>query len=578
VASTDPVCDDLDTLKGAWVGVKTTHAWFWTRPGNPAASARAHALATEFEKKIWPKLTGAFKTVEDSKSDLCDPLGDSRIDIYLAPPGNSVLGKALGVTPAVFLTDHFGCTSRSSFIIMRENGTRSTLAHEFMHVIQWAYPVCPSGRASAWVEGTASWAEDFVYHSDQEEHGFRNGLQIPFISMLGLGKQEGYHAWTFWFSLYKKEGIAGIKRVFNSLAGGADFPTALESGPSDGLREAWKRYAIERWNQEPVGASGFPVRASFRNSSWDSFKVLPVTAAKVEVKIGNAVEKTFDLSSSTNPPLSTWFNPVKITDRKVRQVEFHNGDLGRPGALVQAMIKLASGKWRLEDWSNRSTVKFCRDKPNENVVELVIATSNASASGGPLGAAGHKITAKPSCDPSRYVGAFTGSATYDSTLVGAGNALTASWSGTLDLRPFAPTPPNVNYQVISGGLNYSFSGRVGDCDVAGSTTVVLPTFDMSFVNVMTIFPGDPNTYQLTVALPFLETAPGTKSNCADPSQNGGAFNWILGGGTVAVASSDPAGGAHPIPVPPDGVLSGSANAASIGGALLQTWTWTLEPG
>ncbi|MBK5232904.1 MAG: hypothetical protein JJE13_07995 [Thermoleophilia bacterium] len=570
-ASADPVCDDLDSVSGAWVGVKTTHAWFWARPDRPAARARARTLATEFERKIWPKLTKAFKTVEDSKSDLCDPLGDSRIDIYLAPPGNSVLGKNLGVTPGLFLSE--GCGPRTSFIIIQENATRSTLAHEFMHVIQWAYPVCD--RAPAWVEGTATWAMDYVYHSDQDEHGFKDGLQIPFISMLGKGEYDGYQAWTFWFSLVKKDRLAGLKRVFNSLAGGTDFPTALEAGPSDGLREAWKRFAIERWNQAPVGASGFPVAASFRNRSWDSFKVLPAKGTQVDVTIGNAGEKTFDLSSSTNPPLSTWFNPVKITDQKVRQVEFHNGDLGRPGSVVQAMIKLASGKWRLEDWSNRSTVKFCRDKPAENVVELVIATSNASARGGPLGEAGHKITAKPSCDPSRYVGAFTGLAVYDETQVGAGNTLTANWSGALDLRPFAPTPPNVNYQVISGSLNYSFSGQVGDCDVAGSTTVVLPTIDMNSINVMTISPGDPNTYQLTVGMPMFEQAPGTKSNCADPSQNGDDWNMYMGG--TMVAHSDPALGAYPIPVPPDGVLSGSASGGS-GGTPFQTWTWNLEPG
>ena len=65
--------------------------------------------------------------------------------------------------------------------------------------------------------------------------------------------------------------------------------------------------------------------------------------------------------------------------------------------------------------------------------------------------------------------------------------------------------------------------------------------------------------------------------CANPSQNGGAFNWLLGGGAVAVASSDPELGSHPIPVPTGGVLSGSTTG---GGSPLSsfTWTWDLAPG
>ncbi len=479
-ASADTVCDDLDSLSGAWKGIKTAHAWFWTRPGNPAASARAGALAGEFERTIWPKLTAAFKTVDDSNSDLCDPLGDSRIDIYLSPPGNSVLGNNRGVTPGLILSP--GCKSRTSFIIVKENANRSVLAHEFMHVIQWAYPVCD--RAPSWVEGTAAWAEDFVYHADQVEHEYKTALSTPFISMLSQGRTDGYQAWPFWFSLYKKEGIAGIQRVFNSLAGRADFPAALESGPSDGLREAWKRYAIERWNQEPVGASGFPVRASFRNSSWDSFSVLPVTAKTVDVIAGASGVKSFILDSSTQAPLTTWFNPVKIKDPKVRQVVFQNAEEGRPGSVVQAMIKLASGKSRLEDWSNKPKVSLCRDKSDENVVELIIATSNASPRGEPLGEAKHIVTGKNSCSlPTRYQGTWTrvytwpDRGTWKETIEG-----TATFVRNPLFPPEVDGQTSVPYEVTSSSVTWTVSGSTpGSCGfVFSGQGTDTPTSNSSF--------------------------------------------------------------------------------------------------
>ena len=44
---------------------------------------------------------------------------------------------------------------------------------------------------------------------------------------------------------------------------------------------------------------------------------------------------------------------MKITDRAVRELEFQNADNGIPGTIVQAFLKLKSGDWRLEDWSDK---------------------------------------------------------------------------------------------------------------------------------------------------------------------------------------------------------------------------------
>ncbi len=573
VTSADDICDDLDSLTGAWQGIKTTHAWFWARPDRPAARARARALATEFERRIWPKLTGDFKTVDDSDADLCSGIGDSRIDIYLAPPGNSVLGENGGVAPALFLSN--GCGPHTSFIIIPENATRSTLAHEFMHVIQWAYPVCD--RAPAWVEGTAAWAEDHVYHSDQEEHAWKGALQLPFTSMLSGGELDGYQAWPFWFSLFKKDGITGLKRVFNTLAAGSDFPTALEAGPSDGLKEAWKRYAVERFNQEPVGASGFPVTASFRNRAWDSFRVLPATGEKATVTIGNAGQRTFRLASSLQAPLTTWFNPVEIADPKVRQVEFHNDDFSRPG-VVQAMLKLASGKWRLEDWSNRDVVKLCRDKPNENVVRMIIATSNASPRGAPIGKAEHQVTARRACSRPTYGGTISGTANYNSTNWAPGTDMTATWSGHLSLIPIPGTGENYPwiYQVDpanGGSIQYTLNGTLTDCTVTGGPENLdldeLGTFP---IMVLQINDGDPLTYSLTASMPV--GPPGgfeiVRSACSDPLQNG-PLDWFPGiPGTSIVHSALNA------KVSGSGALVGSGTGTLLG--IPQTWQWNLTPG
>ena len=74
----------------------------------------------------------------------------------------------------------------------------------------------------------------------------------------------------------------------------------------------------------------------------------------------------------------------------MRELRFRNALSGVPGPVVQAFLKLKSGRWRLEDWSDESEVTLCRDEAAENVTELIVATSNALATGGPFGRTTHE--------------------------------------------------------------------------------------------------------------------------------------------------------------------------------------------
>ena len=100
--ATDP-CADLDHLEGAWSGVESTHAWFWYRPGNAAAQAKAQALSGALEAKVWPELTGAFMEVHDASTAICDPVGDAKIDFYIDSGSLLLPGGSEGVTPGLWL-------------------------------------------------------------------------------------------------------------------------------------------------------------------------------------------------------------------------------------------------------------------------------------------------------------------------------------------------------------------------------------------------------------------------------------------------------------------------------------------
>jgi hypothetical protein len=461
-SAADP-CQTLTPAAGAWNGIQTAHAWFWYRSGSSAGQANAQTLAAEFESKVWPTLTGAFKTVNDAAAAPCDPVGDSKIDVYLKPGPLPRNGD--GVAPPVNVGPT--CGPYPAFVLLKENANRSTLAHEFMHVIQWAYAACD--HHPAWVEGTAAWAEDFVYKDDQGEHAHVNGLLFPYSSML----DTDYDAWPFWYSAAKQGGAAAIKTFLEAL-GGNNFAGALAALPG-GLREAWKRYAVQRWNQTPIGSAGFPVSEAFKQ--WDSLGTTPARGPDTSILLGGQEERTFDVKtygpggladpSKDLAPLSTSFSRVTVDDTNVRELRFTNALDGVPGTVVQAFLRVKSGNWRLEDWSDKGEVTLCRDETDQDVTELIVASSNALATGGAFGRATHQLRARSHCEQPPIIGTFSGHAAYDDTIT----RVNWSWSGTVELEANGQQNGWKDYEsevwdrytAKSGSVTMSGNGTTADC-------------------------------------------------------------------------------------------------------------------
>ncbi len=513
-------CADIDEVQGAWNGIPTAHAVFWYRPGSSAGKANAQRLSREFEQKVWPKLTGAFKAIDDTAAAPCDPAGDPKIDVYLGAAGLFREG-AEGVAPPVPIGPPNSCGPYPAFVTLDEGANRWTLAHEFMHAIQWAYPACD--RQTTWVEGTATWAADFVYSGDQDEQRYyANGIFLPYRSLLGNDAGDyssGYHSWPFWYSIAKHNGgAAAIKGFLESLAG-RNFSGALAALPGGGLRAAWKHFAVERWNQAPIGSAGFEVRESFKK--WDSFNTTPVVGSEAtDVKLEGALpERTFAVEtygpggfatpSTDLGPLSTSFSRVKVDDRNVRELRFTNAVAGNREALVQAFLKLKDGNWRLEDWSEKGTVTLCRDKADEDVRELIVATSNASAMGGPLGRVKHELRARNHCEQAPIVGSFNGSEGFTST--DGQVTMTFNFNGNVELEPNGQTNPTSDwgpqwpdetwnrYTVRSGSYSLTGHGTSYGCtvDLIPATYQLRPE-SSGRPNQIAIQPGPEPLYGLDV--------------------------------------------------------------------------------
>ena len=180
--------------------------------------------------------------------------------------------------------------------------------------------------------------------------------------------------------------------------------------------------------------------------------------------------------------------------------------------------------------------------------------------------------------PAAYNGSFSGSATYDENELGAGNHLMGNWNGNFHARSTGPSSPgatDASYGFESGSLQYTYSGRVGDCDVTGNGTIDLgtqPDF-MGKPSLLYLVEGAPRKYQLHVPAPLVATVPGTKSNCEDPNDNGDAFNWPPGTGVPWMAYAPMPGG----PVGDDWSIHGAGSGNTGSGSPDQTWNWNLTP-
>ena len=134
--------------------------------------------------------------------------------------------------------------------------------------------------------------------------------------------------------------------------------------------------------------------------------------------------------------------------------------------------------------------------------------------------------------PPAFAGDISGTASYGPVALGTGNSLSASWSGTVRVvkitagapPPSSPGASATFYRVASGSVLYQYSGRVGDCNVAGSKTVDLAAQpDLMGAAVLNVFGGEPRTYGYVLPMPMFETVTGTQSSCADPEDEGDAF-------------------------------------------------------
>jgi hypothetical protein len=454
-----------------WNGVPTADGkaiiWYETAPEQTPrlkyfeALDRASALnyARVFPT-IWAKLTAEFGQPQSDAKEQCYHGPDGRLDVYV---NDELVDINQGSSSGVALTEPYAtagtfCTNRPAYILARPGLSPWALAHEFMHVLQLSHRyVSCAEPLSWWEEGEATWAADFVYPDDNTEQ-----KRFPDLVASALSTQLinlSYQAWPFWMMLQRTQGTGVLRSIFAQLQTQRSV-AAVNAAIPGGYAEQIPRFFLSVFNQSPVGDAGFAINESF--DAWDKWKQTPTLPDASTITLGSQPGDTLALPIQRKdgfPALSVGaYHRVNIPDPLVREIEFTNDLAGKPGAHVDAVLHMADGSWKLADWTSSQEVTLCRDRPGENVQDLVIVSTNTGTT--PLAPFTHSLHVGASCPfPKRFDGTWTRIYTWPSR---------GSWTETIHgsatyvrsplFPPEADQTSQVVYTVQSSTVNWTVSG------------------------------------------------------------------------------------------------------------------------
>ena len=456
-----------------WETTSGEHVKVWWHSERTEDAAKATAIRTELENKIWPTLVDYMGEDHAPFSDIAEANNgsDGLFDVYLVHNAPSKPGEdpVLG-----YVSTYRNCENAPAFMALnsrREINPElfSTVAHEFMHAIQFTYDVGACADYNWMFEATATWAENFVYPTVNAEHGFAqkffDGEEVPLETWVYKDPRQ-YGAYIFFYFLEKRYGDVNVVRDIWNASGNTDSLKAIESviGGNGGFENVWPEFAVYNWNREPYE----------QYTTWDHlFPSAPYNHEFVDLP--NAQPKSFslktDLKHVTQKHYSFEFND------SVRSVTVKNpyANTEVPGARVQALEMFADSGWlpEVEDWTALDEVHFCRDKPEEDIEELVLIVSNSKHDDRShvLNAGDIEVTASP-----------VGCEGWNGTAQAEVYYFDATYRVTVDNIRFAPDPDNKKggryqgYELAqSGPIHWHAEGTwPNGCPVSGTMTVLEP--------------------------------------------------------------------------------------------------------
>jgi hypothetical protein len=264
--------------------------------------------------------------------------------------------------------------------------TKETLAHEYFHVLQNTFAQRNGCEQPPWLqEGTAEWAVEFVYPHSLKDEPASAWLQAYEPPLNDAGKS--YDTWPFWYDIHKRVNAKAVAGIFGLLKD-KDALNAVDAAIG-GFKERWHQFARDAYNHSIV--------ETYQTDAWTQTTWKVEKTEQLLILLSN--EQTRDVAypgSRSIKPLARTYDDYTFT-ANVRKITI--ADLPKSADYkLHGLLKMANGTWKERDLTGGAT--FCRDKPDEDIQEMVLIASNASMTTAVT--SDSKVTLDATCDMPRY--------------------------------------------------------------------------------------------------------------------------------------------------------------------------------
>lgn len=379
----DDRCREL--AQGLLVPLASTHFVVWYPPFDNTFWLRANAISINLEERIYPILTGLLRQPLSDAGLGCNP-SDGRLDVYM--PYDPLPGKD-NVLAMVSVYPNHGCKATPTYMQVLQQGPSevNTIAHEFMHMIQFAYDPVVECFDSWWMEATANWAIDYFENmdsapDDQSEQSYSEWYLTAtnYQLILADSKHEyGAYLWPFYLShytgSYHPELIAQIFAA-TEVPGNGDLYQVINDRIAGGWETRWPEFAALNLNLAPQDLYSQWDQFPYHWGSWSSFGFTKTVSQDQDAYY------VWSLTNSDDPyrigDLGIFYGGIGVAD-DVRLLAIANPFVGAPFMRLQALIKRPGQGWQgPEDWSARKWTVLCQDDPAEKVEQVILIYSNSN--------------------------------------------------------------------------------------------------------------------------------------------------------------------------------------------------------
>ena len=341
----------------------------------------------------------AFETAYMGREPLKDIGGSSqgdsdRIDIYLV--GTCVTRGGIcrspgqfGITPRSARLEGPAAAQRTSAYMVINHGlvaagnVKSTLAHEFFHVLQDAYNEAGTRQAGAdhwFVEASATWAEWFFAPEAGAQLGGTYGRFASFqqseYSLQTTASDNAY--WSFVWPLFMEQaaGVSAVADAWKAIEGrvGHQQVTAAVNGILK-FENRFRDFAVRAYNK--TLSPGDPINPLFPSGAVGRSRIPPYGAKSRDAVTlhANPPDTPPTRTSEIIQSLYSLYRPFKV-DSGVGQIKLDFSGLSPAGSFdADALLKIKDKGWERRKLEDGET-KLCRNLDADEVEEMVIILSN----------------------------------------------------------------------------------------------------------------------------------------------------------------------------------------------------------